>query len=117
MEISYKKPLEIELYERVGNRIKEVMSERLTINYLAQRLKDNSIFQSYNTARKFVIDMRNGYIGFLIKPNIKGDNAKTKVNLEKLAHLFSILGMDPNDDAVEIIRDTNPSFIYPLKKD
>lgn len=117
MDIGFEKPDELELYERVGNRIKRAMSEMITVNCLAQKLKDDGIFQFTHTARRFVIDVRNGYLEFLIKPNAKRKNAKTEANLEKLAYLFSVVGINPDDYIVEIIKNTNPHFCYPLKKD
>jgi len=118
MEFSYKLPIEFELYKKAGEAIKEIMrTNSLTVGGLAQRLKDEGVFQSYNTAKRFVIDTRNGYFGLLIGNAVRKNELKIKDNLEKLAILFSIVGIGPNDEAVEIIKNANPNFSYPLKKD
>ena len=115
MDFLYKKSVEFEQYEKVGNKIKDIMRARgLAVNSLAQRLKDENVFQYRSTARKFVIDIRNGYMNFWIGE----DKSRERIrNLEKLSYLFSFLNINVDDDIVEIIRKANPGFSYILKRD
>ena len=110
MEISYKIPVEIELYEKVGSGIKEAMKgKKLSVKKLSQRLRDEGVFGSYATARRFVIDARNGYFNFVISN--KSD--LRKISLERIAYLFSAVEIVPDNEIIGIFKGLNPDFVYP----
>ena len=110
MDFAYKLPVEFELYKKAGDAIKEAMqTNSLTVGSLARRLKEDGIFQSYGTAKRFVIDVRNGYFNFIIgnKPDLR------KTSLERIAYLFSSVGVAPDNEIIGIFRGLNSDFIYP----
>ena len=114
MDFAYKMPLELESYEAVGDRLKGIMhGEGLTVKNMAQRLKEENVFQSYNTARRFVVDMRNGYMNFWIKSNNGEINRR---NLEKLSNFFSMLEINADDSIIGTIKNFNHDFSYPLRQ-
>ena len=118
MNFEYKPPVELELYEKVGDRVKELMhANGFTVHSLAQKLKDESVFQSYSTAKKFLSDVRSGYINLLIGTYIGRNKSKLDSNLERIAYIFSAIGIGSDEDAIKIVRNKNPGFIYPLKQD
>ncbi|MEK6844478.1 MAG: hypothetical protein AABX83_03570 [Nanoarchaeota archaeon] len=118
MNFGYKPPVELELYEKVGDRVKELMHTKgFTVRSLAQKLKDESVFQSYSTAKRFIMDIRNGYINLLIGNYIGRSKSKLDSNLERIAYIFSTVGIGSEEEAIRIVKNKNPGFVYPLKQD
>ena len=43
--------------------------------------------------------------------------SKLDSNLERIAYIFSAIGIGSDEEAIRIVRNKNPGFVYPLKQD
>jgi len=103
------------VYDAIGQRVIQGMKNSgLTCEGLAKKMAEEGFVGTQRRASSFIADIRRGGVGGLIIPSSK--NYTVHKYLERLAYIFSEVGIQEEEDAVQIIKKDNPDFEYPIAR-